>query len=339
MTTSMPVADDDAPPAPGMSSPSADALLEAHVALRIEALARHAPYARSDESRAQLREWLAKIHAAGNVRFADDGTGVRAVLAWSHDPAPLHGVPITYVAIDYDPAFDVRGWLDDALATELPRIDGPIELMVRPAYPELYRALVARGMGVELVFLVGDARAALRELTTERDPLRELSAHGLELAPLGPEHIEPAVELTRAAFSAEPQYCWYGSSEGFLSYLREEITRCTTREGGVERVLLRDGQVLAHCAANVAHEAAYGAMAGLNVAFAPELRGKGLLRPVYRGLLESAIAAGATTIKGATSQPPVLKLGAAMGRTLVGILMRRGTFFPESHFRPYLPLG
>lgn len=313
-------------------------VLDAHLALRTEALAPYARLARSEGAQAFLREWLGRIHAGGHVRFADDGRRVRAVLAWCHEPEPFQRVPFTYVAIDYDPTFDVRAWLDDALAIELPRIEGPIELMVRASYPELYRALVARGMGVDFVFLLGEPRAALSGLDDGRDARVGLAAHGLELAPLRLEHIEPALELTRAAFAAEPQYCWFGARDSYLGYLREHIARCATGEGGVERVLLRDGRVLGRASANVATEAAFGPIAGLDVVFAPELRRKGLLRPVYRCLLESAIAAGATTIKGATSQRPVIELSVAMRRTLAGVLMRREPFFPEAHFAPYLPL-
>ncbi|MCB9592646.1 MAG: GNAT family N-acetyltransferase [Sandaracinaceae bacterium] len=309
-------------------------VLEAHVDLRL-GNARHAPLAGSPRGRAAVRAVLERIHRDGRVCVADDGARVRAVLAWRDDPEPWCGAPVCTVAIDHDSAFDARGWIADTLDAELPRMEAELDLHLNPVYRDVYRALVARGVGVGSVVLLGEPATALAAL----GDVGGLAERGLEVMALEARHLDEALELTRAAFAAEPEHAWFGANEGFLAFLRSRLAGEIERPDHVQRVLLQNGRLLGHASASVDDDPLFGPTAGLGIVLAPELRGRGLSRPIYRALLEEAIAHGARLTKGMTSHPAVLRLGAVMGRRRIGLAMRRGATFGESHFAPYLPLA
>ncbi|MCZ7682917.1 MAG: GNAT family N-acetyltransferase [Sandaracinaceae bacterium] len=304
-----------------------EAILEAHVDLRLAALARHAAFAGGDRAREWVRGKIEPLHREGTVRVADDGGRIRGVIAWRHDPSPWYGAPVSSVAIDYD-ACDER-WIEATLDEELPRMEADLDLVLDVAHTHAYRALRARGVGVGSVQLFGRPELALAKLGP---------ASAVDLIPMQRAHVGGVIDLFRRTFEAEPQYCWFGANRGFLEHMQKEIERDLARTSHGQRVWLDGDRVVGHASATVRDDPLWGRTAGMSIAFAPELRGRGLLRGVYRHLLEAAVENGARTMKGGTSQPPVLRLAARMERPVYALVMRRAAAFPESHFAPYLPL-
>lgn len=316
--------------------------LAAHVALRLAAVSRRSGFVGAASTEAKLEEALAPLHREGTVHALVEGgaTGgvVRAVLAWRHDPEPWQGAPVSKVAIDYLPGSpDVSEWLSDCLDRELPRMTADLDLLLDVAYAEAYRALRARGLGVEAVVLLGEPRAALRRLR-EGTPRARLPAD-VTIAPLRVEHLDEVMALQRRTFRDAPEYCWFGANPSYLERHEKSLREDIQSPDHLQRVVLHRGAVAGHLASSVDHDNAFwGPTAGTGLLLAPALRGRGLLRALYEVLLEGAIERGAVTFKGGTSQPPVLALARRMGRPAHALSMRREAPFPEAHFAPYAPL-
>lgn len=311
-------------------------LLDAHTALRLATLSRHASF-RGPGAHAFLRERIAPLHREGSVQHAEHEGRLAGVLAWRHDPDhPQFGVPVSSVAIAYDAGWPgAERWLGEVLDRELPRMEADLDCMVDIHQPEAYRALAARGVGIDSIMLLGDPRAALARLLRDRE-VPPLPAP-LAIVPLERAHVDEAVALFRAAFTAEPQYCWFGGNEQHLSRQREELEKELAEGTRGHRVMVDGSRVVGALGASVREDGLFGRTAGMSLVLAPELRGRGLLRPIYRHLLEHMIAEGAVTFRGGTSQPPVMRLGRVLGRPCVGAHMRRRNHFPASHFAQYLP--
>jgi GNAT superfamily N-acetyltransferase len=314
-----------------------EAVLEAHADLRLAALGRHALFSPTPGARAHVLEKLGPVHREGTVRTAELGDRLVAVLAWRHDPDPWYGQPVSTVALDYDPRWDgIVRWLDGVLDAELPRMVADLDLVLDARYREAYRALRKRGVGLDSLQLFGDPREGLSRLLADRDVPSDLSRWGFELTPLEPHEIDEVIALSRASFVREPQYCWFGANESFLVNKRAELERDLASDAHVQRVVRTKDGIRGHFSASVRRDdPLWGPVAGMSLNFAPELRGRGMLRAVYRHLLEAAIDRGARAIKGGTSQPPVLHLAAVMRRPLHAVIMRRGAKTPEAHFAPY----
>lgn len=324
-----------------MALPEMDeVLLEAHADLRLAALARHELFVGGIGARAHVIERLLPIHREGTVRVAESRGRAVAVLAWRHDPEPWYGQPVSSVALDYDARYPrIEAWLDEVLDVELPRMEADLDFLLDANYREAFRAFRARGVGIDSLQLFGRPKEALARLLADRDVPRDLSQWGVSSEPLTPELIDAVLALSRETFRREPQYCWFGANEAFLRYKKAELERDLAHASHVQRVLFRDGRVVGHCSASVRpDDPLWGPIAGLSLNLVPELRGRGMLRALYRDLLEAAVERGARAMKGGTSQPPVIHLAALMKRPLHALVLRRNARTPESHFAPYLPL-
>ncbi|MBX3270559.1 MAG: hypothetical protein KF729_09875 [Sandaracinaceae bacterium] len=309
-------------------------LVGAHVELRRAAIARHGffegPRAPAEE---KLGDYLAPIHAEGEVRALQRGGAIDAIVAWRFDEASWFGTPVWTIAIDRREGADVARWLDATLAAVIPALEGELDLSVDAGCPEAYRALRRLGLGVDSVQLVGDVEAARARLGGGALP------DGVTLAPMEEADVEPVLALYEETFRAAPEHCWFGAYPGYLEKQRAQLVAGLGDGTRTQTTLRTDRGVRGHASATVALDnPLWGPIAGMSLCFAPELRGRGVLRPVYRHLLDAMHAAGARTFKGGTSQPPVLRLASEMGRELTAVNLRRDTPFGEAHFAPYLPL-
>lgn len=311
-----------------------DALLEAHVTLRLRAMSHHEAFA-GDLPRATafLREKLRPLHAEGTVRAAVEGGSLFGVLAWKHDPEPWCGEPVSAVALDYDPRWSgADAWLAEVLDDELPRMEADLDLLLDARHDAARHALRARGVGVDSIVLLGRPEVALARLIetgTSNEP-------AVQLVPLEEEHIDPLMALERETFTREPQFCWFATNEQALARMRDGLFHALSAADPMLSVVIADGRPRGLVQASLRDDALWGLTAGMSLLLAPELRGRGFARPIYRALLERMVEHGARTFKGGTNQPGVIRLGALMGRKLHAFVMRRGAPFPESHFRPYL---
>ncbi|MEZ4340002.1 MAG: hypothetical protein R3B82_25555 [Sandaracinaceae bacterium] len=308
-------------------------LLEEQLALRLAAYRSKAPFRGHDTAEAKLRGFLGPIHELGEVRVLRHGSRVEAAIAWRRDDGSWFGPPVYTVAIDQRSGADVEGWLAEVLAEVVPTLDADLDLLVDAQYRETYRALGRVGVGVDSIQLIGDVERAAREL--RRAPMPE----GVRLERLTVDHVEPILALYAETFAAEPEYCWFGAHPSYLSRQREKLEATLASPGHLELVLLTERGPRGHASATVDQENAFwGPTAGMSLCFAPELRGRGVLRPVYGALLDGMRERGAVAFKGGTSQPAVMRLGLEMGRVLQGVNMKRHVHFDEAHFAPYLPL-
>ncbi len=308
-------------------------LLAEHVGLRLDAYRRRPDFRGHGTARAKIREHLAPIHEHGEARTLRAGGRLDAVVAWRLDEDSWYGPPVHTLAIDHRRGADVEAWLRDVLAEVLPLYDAELDLVVDAAYPQAYRALLAAGVGVDSVQLLGDVARARRNLRAGALP------EGVVLDRLRPADVDALIALYAETFAAAPEYCWFGAYPKALSRQRDRLEVALLDEAHLELVLRTKDGPRGHASATVVHDNAFwGPTAGMSLCFAPELRGRGVLRPVYRALLDGMHERGAVAFKGGTSQPAVMRLALEMGRTLSAVNLRRRAHFDEAHFAPFLPL-
>ncbi|MCB9597836.1 MAG: hypothetical protein H6719_34280 [Sandaracinaceae bacterium] len=307
--------------------------LSAQLGLRLDAFRRHPGFVDGAAARDHIESYLATIHERGEVHVLERSGRVEAVIAWRYDDDSWFGPAVHTLTLDHRIGADVEPWLRDTLAEVLPRLDAPLDIMIDAAYAPAYRALTGLGLRVDSVQLVGDVEVAFRRLDPGVVPA------GVRIDRMVADDLEPIMALYEQTFAAEPEYCWFGGHPRFLERQRERLEAALAKEAHLELVVRADGGVRAHASATVNPDnPVWGPTSGMSLCFAPEMRGRGLLRPVYRRLLEGMREQGAVIFKGGTSQPAVMKLGREMKRTLQGVNLRRGAPFDEAHFAPYLPL-
>ncbi|MEQ8722187.1 MAG: hypothetical protein RID81_12950 [Sandaracinaceae bacterium] len=301
-----------------------DALLEAHAQLRRATYRRHPGYVDSEAATESIRAYLRPIHEEGRVAVHEEAGRVTAVLAWRHQEDAWVGEPVSQVAMDLESA--PEHFRAATLDAELPRMEADLDLMLDAHHRATLEALLARGLGVDSIQLLGEPTRARAKL--EARPLPP----GITVTPLEARDVEATLALHRETFAREPVYCWFGANPGFLASFEERLR--SDREGHF--VVRRDGAFAGHVSAAVKESPFWGRAAGMDLVLAPALRGRGLLRGLYASLLDSMIEAEARVFKGGTSQPPVLRLAREMDRTLFAIHLRRGATLPHAAFEGYL---
>jgi len=301
-----------------------EALLEAHVALRRADLRRFPGFRDGDEATESIRRFLRPLHERGDVWAHEEGGRVTAALAWAHEEDSWVGPPVSRVAMDLEAA--PRAFREATLDAALPRMEADLELMLDPSHLETRRALLARGLRVDSIQLLGDPGRARAKLQAPPLPA------GVTLAPLGEEDIEASIALQRATFTREPEYCWFGADPRWLARCEESLR--ASREGHL--AVRRGGAFAGHVSAAIEERPFWGRTAGMFLLLAPSLRGRGLLRPLYAALLDAMIEAEADLFKGGTSQGPVLRLAREMERPLYAIHLRRGATTPPERFGGWL---
>ena len=316
-------------------------ILDAHVTLRLNALADHRAFVPGPAAEAAVRARLEPAHLHGTVRALEDAGALRAVLTWRHRDDAWYGEPVTSVDIDHstreEDAALIGRWLSEVLATELPRMQADLDLTLDRGYACAYRALREHGVGIDSVILLGSVGPALERLRADAT-IRPFPP-GLRLRPMTVAHVEGALRLHRETFADTPQFCFFGANPSYLEGMRERLVEeLTTDERHLQRVLLRGETLVGHVSATVDQSNAFwGPCAGMSLVLDPGVRGQGLLRPLYERLLAEALERGAVTFKGGTSQGPVLRLARRMGRPLYAATMRRERFFDEAHFGSFVP--
>ena len=306
--------------------------LRAHVDLRLDAYRRHALFVDGDRAHDKISTHLTKLHSEGEVRALERDGELEAVVAWVYDEESWFGPPVYTVAVDHRLDADVQGWLRDTFGQLVPTLDAEWDFLLDASYVPAYRVLRGLGVGVDSVQLVGDVDVAHARLAPAPMP------EGVRLEPMTVDDLDAMTALYAETFSRMPEYCWFGAHEGFLGRQRDKAAEALASDAHLEFVLRTDEGVQGHASATVDHEGPFfGATAGMSLCFAPALRGRGVLRPVYRRLLDGMKAQGARAFRGGTSQPPVMHLAREMGRTPQGVILRREPRFDDAHFAPFLP--
>lgn len=283
---------------------------------------------------------LCRARLEGTVATRWIAGALTAVVTAHPEPDSWFGAPTRPIAINCDPddpgALD---WVVEQVAALDPGPDADFAIFAHE------RALVDRlmaaipGLGIDSIVLLGETEAALDALVADRDP-PPLEAFGLTAGPVETaDEADAVTALTRDAFTCEPGWCWFGARPRNLARLRAGLL---VGAGGrdpddLTEVVRRDGRVVGCVQLDVERDSAlWGTLSGVGLVLHPDERGRGLLASLYRRAFERLRAAGVPRFKGGTSQPPVMRLGRLMGRTLHAVHLRVGATFPRGHFAEWL---
>lgn len=304
-------------------------LLDAHIALRLDAFRRHAAFVGDPRAVDRVRAYLGPQHERGRVRaWIRDGR-LEAIVAWRFDDDAWFGGTAWNVAIDHRLDVDstlVDAWLARVLDEVLAEATGELDLLVDAHYAAAHRVLRPR-LGIDSVQLVGGVETACERL--RRAPM----PRGIRLEAMTHDDVEPVLALYARTFADEPEFCWFGAFPSRTASQRASLLEALDQDG-IERVLrTEEGHLIGHAGASVQLDNAFwGPSAGMSLCFAPEARGRGVLRAVYSDLLDAMRVRGVRTFKGGTSQPAVMHLGREMGRALHAVNYRREAPFEAVYF-------
>lgn len=274
-----------------------------------------------------LRERVALARDGGDFRRLDD----RAYLLWWREPVAWHGAPAQIVWLDHTGDPRAIRWLCDQL-DQVP-IDPTFECMLDAGYTAVRAHLIARGMGIDSLSMLGTPTVALAGLMAERPPARTHPA--VEIRPLVPADVEGVLGLSRAVFNATPEYCWFGAHPVFLERRAADLRQ--PARGPRETIWMGD-RLVGFWSADIDASPYWGQAGGMDFVLLPEARGLGLAKIGYRRLLEALIARDVPVFKGGTNQPPVLHLSRRMQRRPWQTWIRAHAPFPPAHFRALLPI-
>lgn len=256
------------------------------------------------------------------------------------EPEVWYGGAATIAFVDRDrQAARALTELAFALRAHAKALDDSTLLEMTADDPDLREVVAAEtGLGVDSVFQVGAADVALRGV---RDAAWPEAAAGLGVAirEARVADVDAIVALAREAFTAEPAYCWFGAYPHHLANVRRGLEQALAGREGVHLVVEgADRSVLGHVGADIDAHAFWGRSAGLDVVLAPALRGRGLLKVLYREVLARLVHVHqVATLRGGTAQPGVLALGRRMGRAWGALHLRRNVAFPFAHFAAFQP--
>jgi GNAT superfamily N-acetyltransferase len=263
----------------------------------------------------------------------------RAFIGWYHEDEAWCGTPLQSVFIELAPGDQPALEWTRRMIRDVARDLGPdTELQLSPGLAELVPDLLAAGLGIEAVILVGRPVDALRRLNSRPAPPRDLARHGLTVEPLGAEHVAAVVDLWRWTFNAEPQHCWFGTSPGYLARFEQGLLLAAGGEvAGAQLVALEsNGAVVGYFETDVEYQPYWGVAAGMSLVLDERYRGRGIASTAYRLLLEAQVELDVDVFKGGTSRPSVMALGTRMGRELAGIMFGRRALFGPEHFEEWV---
>jgi hypothetical protein len=261
-------------------------------------------------------------------------------LAYFRDPEVWYGGRATIGFVDRDPdAPAALTAVASALGAHAPALDDTTLLELAGDDPALREAVTdMTGLGVDSVLQVGPADVALNAVRDAAWPDAPVCA-GLAIREARKGDVDAIVALAREAFTAEPAYCWFGAYPHHLAKVREGLEGTLRRGDGVHLVVVGTEQrVLGHVGADIDEHPFWGRSAGFEIVLTPALRGRGLLKVLYREALARLVHVhGVATLRGGTAQPGVLALGLRMGRAWGALHMRRNVAFPFAHFAAFQP--
>jgi|GEM_PF-1638691 len=329
---------------------SSSALINSLALLRFQAHTSHSEH-RTDRGAFEVtRDFLARGHQAlesgahGDLRtYTRNGQTRGYFMHWRQEES-WYGSPTHTCALDFDWADpEAALWATQTLLSA--ELSPEAELMLSSRYPSTLGVALGAGFGLDAVTILGSPKHALQRLKSAYAPPAHLGAMNLELRPLSSStEIELALALKRIYFTKHPEYCWFGANERHLDLCREELSQALhhSRRGGQGPVrawvLYREGQFMGLFTHSVTLEhPLWSSLAGLDIILHPKIQHRGVVKTVYRVMLESMVELNLKVFKGGTSQPAVMALGRVMERPLFSWVLRKVAPFPVGHFAPYLP--
>ncbi|MCU0673720.1 MAG: hypothetical protein MUE69_13090 [Myxococcota bacterium] len=305
--------------------------LDEHVALRLEAFRRHRPFRDTPAAAAAIREYLTPHHTSGSMRALRREAGVVAIAAWHFVPDTWFGAPSWNLAIDHRadaPADEIEAWLVDELGPALPTMDAELDVLVHASYRPVFAALQRLGLGIDSVQLVGEVDRAIAGLGDAPLP------SGLRIESMTREDLPSVFAMLEDTFAEEPEHGWFCALPKFVAKQRVELENAV-EDTNAHQLVVRDDRdrVVGHVGASLdLGNRLWGPCSSLGLCFARSIRGRGVLRPLYRAFLEGLRTRGVGVFRGGTSRPAVMHLGRVMDRTFQGASFRRNAPFSAEHF-------
>ncbi|MFT4705604.1 MAG: GNAT superfamily N-acetyltransferase [Bradymonadia bacterium] len=306
------------------------------VALRLASLRRlggHVDHEGAHKAMAEFVDESVQLASRdGGTRQLAPSGDVLAHVTWGRVADSWYGQPTTRLLVDAAGP-EHHEWLAATLREVLPTLDDTVDLQLFVDYASLIPVFEELGFGLDTVVTVGqldDAIAALPESALQRP-----SALGLRVAPLAEADIAPLVDLERAYFAAYPEYCWFGTNDGYLGKRAEMLAENVDKPW--RRSVFYGDTLVGGVGVDVHDSPFWRDVSGADLTFAPPYIGKGLATWAYAYCLRAARTAGSTTFRGGTSQIAVLTLGARMGRRAESFIIRKNVHFPRAYFTPHIP--
>lgn len=328
-----------------MDAPDDRALLRGWIDFARRSRAAHPLYRDGPTATAWLRrtlvDALSRGRLSGRVQALWYRGRLRAVVAAYPEDDSWFGVPRRTVLVHREPR-DHHGdpWIVEQVAAAVDaRTDVVLLAGDRALIDPILRACPT--LGVDLVLLCGDPRTALDRLVEARDP-PPLSALGLTAGPVARMgEVATLTEITRAIFTAHPEWGWFAGQPRYLARKMGWLMLNMERDDpdDLSEVLREGGEPVGVARIRVAEHAAWGRLASVGIMLHPRLWGRGVVKSVYRRMLERMVAHGVDAFRGGTSQPSIMHLGRIMGRGLESVYLRAGAPLPRAHFDLYLSDG
>ena len=310
-----------------------------------------------DLTRAFLERGYRWVHQEGRGELHTDFEGERLrgyMMVW-RQPTSWYGSPVQYCALDFDWK-DSRSvmWATQKLLELRPSLDDECELMLSARYYSILGVALGAGFGIDSGGLLGDPQRSLDLLMEHYQPPSRLGHLNLDIRPVSNRReVDHIIKLKREYFTAHPEFCWFGAQEEHLEQHRTELERSVLaarrrRQEEEEEILHEDSTELwaiyreRTFMGNFSYTASsesiqWGHSAGLDIMLHPIIQRQGVVKTVYRLMLESMIERNVKVYKGGTAQPAVLGLGKLMDRPLFSWVLRKNTAFDPAHFALYLP--
>jgi len=201
----------------------------------------------------------------------------------------------------------------------------------------LLPTLAQRGIGVDAVGLIADTQTSLTQIMQHVSLWESFEKHGLECVPMQVVHVDAIVALRRRTYRDLPEYCWFGAQESHLLQYGQRM-KAAAKSEHLWWVLLDKGGVVGNFGGEmVLEDPLWGPRSSVEVLFAPQYRGKRLMKTAYRWMLEGLSEKKIPTYLGTTAQMPVMKLGRLTGRQMFRIQLHSRAEFEKEHFQIYLP--
>jgi len=210
-------------------------------------------------------------------------------------------------------------------------------LTLNGLHTSLLPTLNYKGIGIDAVDLIADSNYSLNQILRQYKSWPTFEEHGLECVPMQLKHVDGIVKIRRRTYRELPEYCWFGSQESHLCQYGKRM-KTATQKKHLWWVLLDKENVVGNFGGDVVtDDPIWGPCANVEVLFAPQYRGKGLMKTAYRIMLEGLVAKKIPLYTGTTAQKPVMKLGRLTGRQMFRIQLHSRPVFEKQHFQTYLP--
>lgn len=278
--------------------------------------------------------------------YYDNDANIRGYVMYWQQEESWYGPPIQTCTLDFDwQNSKAVLWATQKLLSLQKELTDDCELMLSACYSSVLGVALNVGFKIDTVLLLGDPKVSLNHLITDKSPYEHLGFMNLSIHLLNSQkEVKAILKLKKDYFTQHPEFCWFGADERHLKKCQDDLadTIRKTKRGKKPNtyawVIYREGELLGYFSFQVqVDHPLWGHYAGLDILLHPRIQKKGVVKTIYRIMLESMILQGIQVYKGGTSQPAVMGLGRLMQRPLFSWILRKNAVFDPSHFDLYLP--